>query len=231
MSDTNTLHPGNVRRAAVAGMFYPGDAGELSRQIAGFLEHTPHRAPAPGFPKAVIVPHAGYVYSGAVAASAYDLLRPARGIIRRTVVLGPCHRVPVRGLALPAAAAFETPLGSVLVDASAVASIRDMPQVTESAATHAQEHAIEVQLPFLQQVLGEFSLVPLVVGDASPAEVAGVLERLWGGAETLIVISSDLSHYHSHAEARAIDAATVKAILELDSGLSHQQACGATPIV
>jgi len=126
----------------------------------------------------------------------------------------------VRGLALPRASAFDTPLGRIAVDREAIASIRDLPQVVESAATHAEEHALEVQLPFLQRVLGEFSLVPLVVGDAAPEKVAEVLERLWGGTETLIVISSDLSHYHSYESARAIDAATVRSILGFDAGIS-----------
>ncbi len=153
----------DVRPPAVAKLFYPGDPRALADEVAAYLDQTEETLLAPGFPKAVIVPHAGYIYSGPVAASAYDLLRPARGIVRRVVVLGPCHRVPVRGLALPAARAFETPLGRVRLDEEAIASIRDLPQVVESAATHAQEHALEVQLPFLQQVLGEFSLVPLVV--------------------------------------------------------------------
>src|SRR5579863_4545584 len=159
----------DVRPAAVAGMFYPGDARSLAADVAEYLDQTEDATPEPGFPKAVIVPHAGYIYSGPVAASAYDLLRPARGIVNRVVLLGPCHRVPVRGLALPAAKAFGTPLGHVPVDDRAAAAVRDLPQVMESAATHAQEHALEVQLPFLQQVLGRFSLVPFVVGAVAPA--------------------------------------------------------------
>lgn len=221
---------GLVRPAAVAGMFYPGDARALANQIADYLDHTEEKAPAPGFPKAVIVPHAGYMYSGPVAASAYDLLRPARGIVKRVVLLGPCHRVPVRGLALPGASAFETPLGRIPIDSQAIGAIRDLPQVVESAATHEQEHALEVQLPFLQRVLGEFSLVPLVVGDCAPEKVAEVLDRLWGGVETLIVVSSDLSHYHPYDVARRIDGATVSAILQFDTRVSHEQACGATPV-
>jgi len=220
----------DVRPPAVARLFYPGDAGALAEEVAACLECTADAPPAPGFPKLVIVPHAGYVYSGPVAASAYDLLRPARGIVRRVVVLGPCHRVPVRGLALPAARAFDTPLGRIPLDRGAIAAIRDLPQVVESPATHAEEHALEVQLPFLQQVLGEFSLVPLVVGSVAPEKVAEVLERLWGGAETLIVISSDLSHYHPYETARKIDLATVRAILDFNAGISHEQACGATPV-
>jgi AmmeMemoRadiSam system protein B/AmmeMemoRadiSam system protein A len=220
----------DVRPPAVASLFYPGDARTLADEVADYLDRTEETTLAPGFPKAVIVPHAGYIYSGPVAASAYDLLRPARGIVRRVVILGPCHRVPVRGLALPRAKAFDTPLGRIPLDEQAITSIRVMPQVVESAATHAEEHALEVQLPFLQRVLGEFSLVPLVVGDAAPEKVADVLERLWGGTETLIVISSDLSHYHSYEAARRIDGATVRAILGFDAGICHEHACGATPV-
>jgi len=219
-----------VRPAAVAGTFYPEDARALADEVAAHLDSSREAPQQPGFPKAVIVPHAGYVYSGPVAASAYDLLRPARGVVKRVVMLGPCHRVPVRGLALPHAKAFATPLGRIPLDDEAIGAIRDLPQVVESAATHAEEHALEVQLPFLQQVLGDFSLVPLVVGDAVPERVAEVLERLWGGEETLIVISSDLSHYHTYADAQEIDGATVRAIVGCDAGINHDQACGATPV-
>src|SRR5712691_6618451 len=219
-----------VRPPAVASLFYPGDAPTLAEEVSSYLDQTEEAPLEPGFPKAVIVPHAGFIYSGPVAASAYDRLRPARGIVRRVVILGPCHRVPVRGLALPRARAFDTPLGRIPLDEEAIASIRALPQVVESAATHAEEHALEVQLPFLQRVLGGFSLVPLVVGDAAPEKVADVLERIWGGTETLIVISSDLSHYHSYEAAREIDGATVRAILGFDAGICHEQACGATPV-
>ena len=224
------FHDPQVRPAAVAGMFYPDDPSVLADEVGAYLDRAQEAEQAPGFPKALIVPHAGYIYSGPVAASAYDLLRPARGVVKRVVVLGPCHRVPVRGLALPQADTFATPLGRIALDADGVSAIRDLPQVVESAATHADEHALEVQLPFLQKVLGDFSLVPLVVGDAAPEEVAAVLDRLWGGDETLVVISSDLSHYHAYDSAREIDRATVRAILDFDPGISHDQACGATPI-
>ena len=185
---------------------------------------------SPGFPKALIVPHAGYVYSGSVAAEAYDRLRSARGIVRRVLLLGPCHRVPVRGLALPDASAFATPLGEVPLDRGAIDSLAGLPQVVVSSAVHAGEHALEVQLPFLQRVLGEFSLVPLAVGTATPEQVAEVIDRLWGGVETLIVISSDLSHYHSYDEACAIDRGTAQAILDYSVDIDHEQACGATPV-
>jgi AmmeMemoRadiSam system protein A len=146
------------------------------------------------------------------------------------VLLGPCHRVPVRGLALPEASAFATPLGQVPIDREAIESLAGLPQVVVSSAVHAEEHALEVQLPFLQRVLGEFSLVPLAVGAATPEQVVEVIDRLWGGAETLIVISSDLSHYHPYAEARAIDRGTAQAILDYSTEIDHEQACGATPV-
>ncbi len=211
-------------------MFYPAGPEELARDVDSLLQRAKAAPVGRSFPKALIVPHAGYMYSGAVAAHAYNLLREARGVVRRVVLLGPCHRVAVRGLALPAAGAFETPLGRIEIDSEAVAQVSALPQVSVSAATHAQEHALEVQLPFLQQVLGEFRLVPLVVGAAAAEEVAGVLEALWGGDETLIVISSDLSHFHPYGEAREIDGATVRQILAFDADIDHEQACGATPI-
>jgi MEMO1 family protein len=219
-----------IRPAAVAGTFYPGNAPELGRDVLALLEETHEATLAPGIPKGLIVPHAGYIYSGPVAANAYALLKPATGIVKRVVLLGPCHRFAVRGLALPAAAAFDTPLGRVAIDAEAVAALRRFPQVEVNAATHAHEHSLEVQLPFLQQVLREFNLVPLVVGAATVAQVAEVLEALWGGPETLIVISSDLSHYHSYDDARSIDRETVRAIASFRTDIDHEQACGATPV-
>lgn len=220
----------SVRPAAVAGMFYPRDPRQLLAEIGELLDGVERFAPRLEVPRMIVVPHAGYVYSGAVAAAAYDALAPGRGIIRRVVMLGPVHRVPVRGLALPGSAAFDTPLGRVRVDAEAIARLADLPQVVASAAAHAQEHSLEVQLPFLQRVLGEFSLVPFAVGAARPAEVAAVIERLWGGRETLFVLSTDLSHYHPYDEARTIDAATIGRISALANDLEHQEACGATPL-
>ena len=219
-----------IRPAAVAGMFYPAAPKDLAWELEDMLAHAPGDGFAPGFPKAMIVPHAGYIYSGSCAAAAYDMLRPARGIVRRVVLLGPCHRVAVRGIALPEATAFVTPLGSIPIDREAVGQISGLPQVVVSSAVHAQEHALEVQLPFLQHVLGEFSLVPLAVGAATAQQVSEVIEKLWGGDETLILISSDLSHYHPYAEACAIDRGTVDAILAFNTGIDHEQACGATPI-
>jgi AmmeMemoRadiSam system protein B len=219
-----------VRPAAVAGAFYPGDAAVLARDVAALLSEARRYAVPHALPKAVIVPHAGYIYSGPVAASAYALLEQGREVYRRVVLLGPVHRVPVRGLALPGSDAFATPLGTVMIDRALVDAVAGLPQVEESMPAHAWEHSLEVQLPFLQAVLDDFTLLPLAVGDATPQEVAEVLELVWGGAETLIVISSDLSHFHGYAQAQAIDAATAQAILDLRVPVSHEQACGGTPV-
>jgi len=220
----------SVRPAAVAGMFYPRDARALAAGVKDLLGGVEDFSPRLAFPKAIVVPHAGYVYSGAVAARAYDELSGVRGIVRRVVLLGPVHRVPVRGLAAPTAEAFETPLGLVPIDREALREVEDLPQVLVSDAAHAMEHSLEVQLPFLQTVLGGFSLVPFAVGSASVEEVAQVLERLWGGPETLIVVSTDLSHYHGYEEARQVDAGTVARIAAHASDIDHEEACGATPL-
>ncbi|HUQ25528.1 MAG TPA: AmmeMemoRadiSam system protein B [Burkholderiales bacterium] len=219
-----------VRPAAVAGTFYPGNASSLAAEVDDLLAGAEALAPRVGFPKAIIVPHAGYIYSGAVAAGAYDAVRPGRGIVRRVVLLGPVHRVPVRGLAATSDEAFATPLGSIPIDREALRSVGDLPQVVTSDAAHALEHSLEVQLPFLQKTLGDFSLVPFAVGMASVADVAQVIGRLWGGPETLIVISTDLSHYHPYDEARSIDDATISRITAFATDLDHDEACGATPL-
>jgi AmmeMemoRadiSam system protein B/AmmeMemoRadiSam system protein A len=211
-------------------MFYPGEPKALAAELDDLLGGVPHLAPRLGFPKALIVPHAGYIYSGGIAARAYDELSPARGLVSRVVLLGPVHRVPVRGLAAPGADAFATPLGNVPVDREALRAVQDLPQVVTSDAAHALEHSLEVQLPFLQKVLGAFALVPLAVGTASVQEVAVVLERLWGGPETLIVVSTDLSHYHPYDEARRIDGATLERVRGYATDIDHDEACGATPL-
>lgn len=217
-----------IREPAVAGQFYPGNAEELRATVATLLEEAQEKdSPAP---KALIVPHAGYIYSGPIAANAYALLRPHRSQYRRVILLGPCHRTPVRGLALCSADSYRMPMGDVPLDKAAIADL-DIAGVEVFDAAHRDEHSLEVHLPFLQAVLGEFSVVPIVVGDASPELVARVLDALWGGPETLIVISSDLSHYLEYDEARAIDAVTCKAIEHFDAGqINHDMACGATPV-
>jgi AmmeMemoRadiSam system protein B len=216
----------------MAGTFYPDSPGVLTRTLETLLAGAPAPAMSQEAPKALIAPHAGYIYSGPVAAHAYAALLPARETIRRVVLLGPVHRVPVRGLAAPGAAisAFATPLGSVPLDREALGAVLKLPQVVASDEAHAQEHSLEVHLPFLQQVLSDFKLVPLAVGDATPAEVAEVLETLWGGPETLIVVSSDLSHYHDYATARRVDRNTLDRITALDASINVHQACGGIPI-
>lgn len=216
-----------VRPPAVSGMFYPADPRQLAHDVQSLLaEAHPHALT----PKALIVPHAGYIYSGAIAASAYATLQPIAARIRRVILLGPTHRIAVRGLALSGAEAFDTPLGRIMLDMAAAHSIAHLPQVTVSAQAHALEHSLEVQLPFLQSVLPDFTLLPLAVGMATPEEVAEVLETLWGGEETLIVISSDLSHFLPYATAQRTDNETVQAILQLRQPIDHEHACGGTPI-
>lgn len=218
----------SVRPPAVAGMFYPDDPRELRAMLTEFLGVT---SPAGAVPKAIIAPHAGYIYSGPVAASVYARLKPARGVITRVVLLGPSHRVPFRGLALSSAARFTTPLGDIALDQEAAGQIKTLAQVKVLDRAHADEHSLEVHLPFLQEVLGEFTLVPLVVGEASAEEVGEVLERLWGGPETLIVVSSDLSHYHDYATARRMDTATSEAIEALRyEDIGYDDACGRIPV-
>lgn len=220
-----------IRPAAVAGMFYPADPAELNGLLQDLLAAVPTSADAVP-PKAIIAPHAGYVYSGAVAARVYARLKPLAGKVTRVVLLGPAHRYPVEGLAATAAEAWHTPLGDVPVDQDALARIADLPGVHTFDRAFDGEHSLEVHLPFLRSVLGEgFAVVPLVVGRATPDDVARVLDALWGGPETLIVISSDLSHFHDYDTCRAIDTETTAAIERLDeTALTYDRACGRMPI-
>jgi AmmeMemoRadiSam system protein B/AmmeMemoRadiSam system protein A len=218
-----------IRPPAVAGMFYPSNPKELEASVHYYLTEAANKfeMPSSTAPKAIIAPHAGYVYSGLTAAAVYNRLLPAKDIIKRVIIMGPCHRVAVKGLALPSTEAFATPLGNVPLDMDAVASIIGLPQVEIFNDTHVEDHALEVHLPFLQKILTDFSIVPMIVGQASPEEVAEVLETLWGGPETLILISSDLSHYLSYDKARAMDDRTRQAIERLDPmALGDEQACG-----
>jgi MEMO1 family protein len=230
MWNSSSKPGGDVRPAAVAGRFYPGNPAELRRTIEGLLrEAKPAAGPAP---KAIIAPHAGYIFSGPIAASAYARLAPARETTRKVVLLGPSHFAAFRGLAATTAAAFSTPLGAVPVDTAVIRDVCSrLPQVSVRDEAHVREHALEVQLPFLQVVLAEFSFIPLLVGDASDGEIAEVIEALWGGEETRLVISSDLSHYHDYATARDLDAVTARAIEELRrTDIGEEQACGRLPI-
>ncbi|MBI1733347.1 MAG: AmmeMemoRadiSam system protein B [Gammaproteobacteria bacterium] len=221
---------GTVRAPAVAGAFYPADRFALGAMVESLLADARCR-PETAAPKALIAPHAGYVYSGPVAATAYKLLRPLAQTATRVILLGPAHRVAVRGLAVPSVHRFRTPLGDILLDRQAIQKICDLPQVQINDAAHEREHSLEVHLPFLQAVLPEFSLVPIVVGHAAPGAVAEVIEPLWGGPETLIVISTDLSHYHDYATACRIDAETCSAIESFRfEDIGPEQACGCMPM-
>jgi MEMO1 family protein len=218
-----------VRPAAVAGLFYPADPTELRLQIHALLEASEPPTTPP--PKAVIAPHAGYAYSGPVAASAYAAVALGAEVIRRVVLMGPSHRVAFQGLAVPEVIAFDTPLGAVPLDTEGVARAFELEAVTTIPRAHANEHSLEVHLPFLQEVLGDFRLVPLLAGQVDDAGVAGVLSALWGGRETLVVVSSDLSHYLPYSEAQALDRATADAIERLDpDAIGYDHACGRIPV-
>jgi AmmeMemoRadiSam system protein B len=218
-----------VRPAAVAGSFYPGDPARLRTQVMDLLAHAEDWPNSP--PKALIAPHAGYAYSGQVAAAAFATLQDGRETVSRVVLIGPAHYVYLRGVATPAADVFGTPLGPVPVDVEALDKIADLPFVRRTDGPHAPEHALEVELPFLQSVLADFQLVPLVVGDAAPQDIADLLRKLWGGPETLIVVSSDLSHYHEYETARRLDLATATAIEHGEwQKVGPNQACGCLAI-
>jgi AmmeMemoRadiSam system protein B len=220
--------PESVRQPAVAGLFYPSDPTALAASLATMLGRAEPRGVQP---KALIAPHAGYVYSGPVAASAYSRLLPFASQINRVVLLGPSHYVPFRGLAASSADCFETPLGRIELDAETRDRLLTLPQVTILDAAHAREHSLEVHLPFLQTVLSVFRLLPLAVGDATAEEVAEVLETAWGDERTLLVISSDLSHYHDYETARRLDAATRDSIERLDAGsIRSERACGSCAV-
>ena len=213
-------------------MFYPGDPQALAASVRDYLDGTPgeHAPAGDAVPKALIVPHAGYQYSAPIAASGYRLLEPAHRSICRVVLLGPAHRVYLQGMAVPSAAAFDFPGGSIPLDLQAIDEIRQLPGVQVADDAHAEEHCLEVHLPFLDAVLDNFLLVPIVVGACPATQVADVLEALWGGDETAIVVSSDLSHYLPYDEARTTDAQTSQAIAQRSSSLHGEQACGAYAI-
>jgi len=218
-----------VRLPAVAGQFYPENPEELRTMVDGFLAAA--KTVSDTIPKAIIAPHAGYPYSGPIAGSAYACLARGRGRLKRVVLLGPSHFVAFPGLAASSASVFQSPLGPIPVDEEALILVCALPQVTTLDAAHEHEHSLEVHLPFLQIALGEFKLVPLVVGDATANEVGAVLNELWGGGETCIVVSSDLSHYHDYPTAQQMDHETARAIETLNwKDLGGDQACGCRPI-
>lgn len=215
----------SIRKAAVAGLFYEGDPATLQQHISELMSGVSSKK-AP-IPEALIVPHAGYIYSGPTAARAYHSLESRRDEVRRVVLFGPAHRVYLEGMALPSVDRFETPLGEVPLDREAIERIVDMVDVSVSDQAHRDEHSLEVQLPFLQTVLKQFSLVPVVVGKCDAASVAAVMDALWGGRDTLVVVSTDLSHFLPYADARQVDAKTCDRILAKSGSLSGEEACGA----
>lgn len=218
-----------IRPTAIAGQFYTSDANKLSDQLDGFLNGS--NANNLTAPKAIIVPHAGYVYSGPCAAEAYATLLKNAEIITRVILLGPCHRVAVQGIATSSARLWRTPLGDVKIDRAAVDALHKLPFVVENDDAHAKEHSLEIHLPFLQKTLGDFALVPLAVGNCSNKEIAGLLGKFWGGPETLIVISTDLSHFHDYPTAQKMDRQTAAAIEAFDwKEIGRDQACGRIPM-
>ncbi len=217
----------SVRQPAVAGLFYPGSAPQLAQDVKQLLRDAADEQLNPIQPKAIIVPHAGYIYSGSTAAKAFAAIAPLAATIKRVVMIGPAHRVKLRGLAITDVQYFRTPLGDIPIDQAANSASLALPEVQIMDSAHWQEHSLEVQLPFLQTVLEAFSLIPVIVGDSTSAEVSQLLDLLWGGPETLIVISSDLSHFHDYSTAQYIDRSTCEAIEHFD--LEHidiKQACG-----
>lgn len=217
----------NLRNAAVAGQFYAGEAETLQHDVDSLLQASRTDAQAP---KVVVAPHAGYIYSGPVAAQVYARLANARPAPTRVVLLGPSHRVAFAGIATSSASHFATPLGDIPVDQQSLRSIASLPGVQQRDDAHALEHSLEVHLPFLQRSLGHFQLVPLVVGDAAPHHVAQVIDALWGDQETVIVVSSDLSHYLPYRKARHKDAGTQRLIEARQPVLTGDQACGCRPL-
>jgi len=219
----------NIKQPCVDGYFYPGNPEILSKTIHNLITSAKSFELPP--PKAIIAPHAGYTYSGAIAATIYKTLLPNKDLIKRVVVVGPAHKLSFRGIATTNCDYFSTPLGNLAIDLAAIASILSMPTVQVLEHAFDMEHCLEVQLPFLQTVLKDFKLIPFVIGNAQPQDVANLLLRLWGGRETLIVISSDLSHYYDYNTAQEFDKAASKAITSLaPNDLQDHQACGQLPI-
>lgn len=216
-----------VRTPAVAGTFYPANPKDLQMSVDNLLACAITQTPSP---KAIIAPHAGYVYSGAVAASVYARLTNSQTPIRKVILMGPSHNVAFRGIAATSSKYFRTPLGDIPVDTEQIENIINPPYVGYLEEAHLREHSLEVHLPFLQRVLGSFTLVPLVVGDCPPERVNAVLESLWGGNETLIVVSTDLSHFHEYKEARRLDQQTSGKIQQLSTSLTGEDACGYHPV-
>lgn len=234
----------SVRPAAVAGLFYPAAADELRAMLDSYLtqarvnligqvsaqQSQAESLDSPRSPKVIIVPHAGYIYSGLVAAHAYALIESMAASVSKVLLIGPAHRVYLQGGALPQSQYFETPLGQVRIERRSVEMLEGKPYITVSNLPHQQEHSLEVQLPFLQRCLNQFELIPLLIGESDPHEMAELLEQLWGGEETLVVISTDLSHFHRYVEATNLDRITCQKIVEGQETIFPEQACGSSSL-
>lgn len=227
----------STRQAAVAGMFYPDNALELQHCIQGYVKsgqaknEAHKKAPDKTYdPKILVLPHAGYIYSGQTAGEGYACLHKLRSKIKKVAILGPCHRVAVRGIAVPKHDVFMTPLGEVKLDQQALSKLIDNDVICYSNEAHAQEHCLEVHLPFLQEMIGEFELLPFVVGEAAPELVAELITKIWGGDETLIIVSTDLSHFLNYEQAVQADTHTIDKILNLEDNLIGEEACGCKPL-
>jgi AmmeMemoRadiSam system protein B len=215
-----------TRSAAVSGLFYPDEPQILRDTIDTLLSQSAIKEQSTQV-KAIIAPHAGYQYSGLTAARVYKQLQTLRDRIQRVVLLGPSHRVAFEGMALTEADFFETPLGQIKVNKDDYPQLLAMENMFVFEQAHVAEHCIEVQLPFLQRILNNFTIIPIVVGIADPHSVSNIIESLWGGDETLFVISSDLSHYQSYESAQQTDNETSRAILDLDfNAIQPNNACG-----
>ncbi len=214
----------SLQAAAVAGMFYPGNPAQLAAGVDGSLAKA---APPRLSPKAVIAPHAGHVYSGDIAGAAYRLLAQRKGEIKRVVLLGPNHRMPVRGIALSPAEAWETPFGPLPVDRTARDSLARQPGFAVTPMPFVNEHSLEVHLPFIHRVLGKVEILPMLVGETTTEQASRTLDALWGGPETAIIISSDLSHYHDYETCRTKDEETASGIERLQQDICvGDRACG-----
>ncbi|MCK5647407.1 MAG: AmmeMemoRadiSam system protein B [Gammaproteobacteria bacterium] len=220
----------NIRPPAVAGSFYPGNIKQLDSSVQTYLDDVKITA-IQTKPRALIVPHAGYIYSGPIAASAYAQLIPFAGQITTVVLLGPSHRIPLLGIASSSADYFQTPLGEIPLDRKIIDKLEQLPFVQSYDDAHRQEHSLEVQLPFLQKILPEFTLVPLVIGQTDDQQVSELIETLWQEQDTLFLISSDLSHYLDYHQAQLSDQAASEAIAELiPQNIHYEQACGRSGI-
>jgi len=214
----------------VAGAFYPAEQDALKAEISEAFRQSVLAEPGP-LPKALVVPHAGYVYSGPIAASAFSLLEPLRHKTKRVVLMGPSHRVYLDGIGVTSADVWDTPLGRVTIDNDFRSTMLDLPWMQVDDRAHAPEHSLEVEVPFLQTVLDEFTLLPLVVGETKPSEVADTIDAVWDTPDTIIVVSTDLSHYLPHNEAVTRDTATARQIVAMEpTRIDDHDACGCRPL-